>query len=85
MAGSPPVNPLDGESLACHGLEDEGYAEPMKLTIPALSLVVLIGPSGAGKVMISSIHAGATMPLSSDAQPRLLLREALPNGARFDR
>ncbi len=58
---------------------------PVQVSIPALSLVVLIGPSGAGEAMLSSMHAGATKLLSSDAQPRLLLREALPNGARFDR
>ncbi len=39
----------------------------MKLTIPALSLVVLIGPSGAGKSTFARAHFKPTEILSSDA------------------
>jgi protein phosphatase len=39
----------------------------MKITIPELSLVVLIGPSGSGKSTFARTHFAATEVLSSDA------------------
>src|SRR5579871_4130871 len=39
----------------------------MKLTIPELSLVVLIGPSGSGKSTFARAHFQPTETLSSDA------------------
>ena len=38
----------------------------MKLTIPELSLVVLIGPSGSGKSTFARSHFKTTEVLSSD-------------------
>ena len=40
---------------------------PMKLTIPELSLVVLIGASGSGKSTFARTHFKPTEVLSSDA------------------
>ena len=38
----------------------------MNITVPALSLVVLIGPSGSGKSTFASKHFQPTEVLSSD-------------------
>ncbi len=58
---------------------------PVQISIPALSLVVLIGPSGAGKSTFARAHFKPTVVLSSDAQQRLLLGEALQHAAGWER
>src|SRR5580698_11116831 len=42
-------------------------ATPMKISVPKLSLVVLIGPSGSGKSTFARKHFLPTEILSSDA------------------
>src|SRR5690348_12401987 len=44
----------------------DGGVHPMNITIPELSLVVLIGPSGCGKSSFALSHFKATEVLSSD-------------------
>ena len=47
--------------------DTDGSIHEVKITIPELSLVVLIGPSGSGKSTFARTHFKATEVLSSDA------------------
>src|SRR5262245_43984259 len=53
----------------------DGGSHPMTLTIPELSLVVLIGPSGCGKSTFARKHFKATEVLSSDGFRALVADE----------
>jgi ABC-type phosphate transport system ATPase subunit len=50
----------------------------MKITIPKLSLVVLIGPSGSGKSTFARKHFRPTEVLSADAAYAVTLAQGSP-------
>src|SRR3712207_3102140 len=56
----------------------------MKLTIPELSLVVLVGPSGCGKSTFARKHFRATEVLSSDFCRGLVSDDENDQGATKD-
>ncbi|MDE2992507.1 MAG: AAA family ATPase [Chloroflexota bacterium] len=53
----------------------------MNITVPALSLVVLIGPSGSGKSTFAGKHFKPTEVLSSDYCRGLVCEEPKPQAA----
>src|SRR6201987_39580 len=50
----------------------DGRLQSVNITIPELSLVVLIGPSGCGKASFARAHFKPTQVLSSDFCPGLV-------------
>jgi protein phosphatase len=59
-------------------------SETMKITIPELSLVVLVGPSGAGKTTFARRHFGLFEVLSSDYCRGLVSNDENDQGATSD-
>src|SRR5438094_4114236 len=54
-----------GRSI-CRSTEPDGGVHQVKLTVPELSLIVMIGPSGCGKSTFARKHFKTTEILSSD-------------------
>src|SRR5258708_12487385 len=54
---------------------DGHFHSPMKLTIPELAVVALVGPSGSGKSSFARKHFRSTEVLSSDFCPGLVSYE----------
>src|SRR6266404_1941938 len=60
------VSPGRSRRSASGCADSDGSIQPVKITIPELSLIVMIGPSGCGKSSFARKHFKPTEVLSSD-------------------